>query len=378
MKTVALLLTLLAVLSNLPGSAAVNYPVVKGSVIFDPPSDKKFARRSEGAFITLKNGDIMHIYNRFKASYLDHASAELVKILISPDGKKVVSGEEVIVSAAKGGNVMLPSLLRLKDNRILMIYLEKERVAGTIVCRISMCYSADEGKTWSPRRHITRGPVYCVVLNGGAIQLANGRICIPVSQCRYKNDCNIDTCGVFYTLYSDDNGKSWKESASILFPPDRAVSNAGYQEPTMVEIANNELLLYMRSDLGYLWKSISKNGGVNWSTPELDKNFPEVVAPAKIKKLSGSRLVMFYNMNQNEKNPVKNSRDRSKLAMKTSKDNGKSWSKPVLLEPVTEKYYSYPELIETSDGAYLLSYYMYDKKIGSFWHLKIKRFVFDF
>jgi len=102
-----------------------------------------------------------------------------------------------------------------------------------------------------------------------------------------------------------------------------------------------------------------------------------VVAPAKIKKLSGSRLVMFYNMNQNEKNPVKNSRDRSRLAMKTSKDNGKSWSKPVLIEPVTEKHYSYPELVETSDGAYLLSYYMWDKKIGSFWHLKVKKIFID-
>ena len=79
MKTVALLLTLLAVLSNLPGSAAINYHVVKGSVIFDPPSNKKFARRSEGAFITLKNGYIMHIYSRFKTSYLDHASSELVR-----------------------------------------------------------------------------------------------------------------------------------------------------------------------------------------------------------------------------------------------------------------------------------------------------------
>ena len=153
---------------------------------------------------------------------------------------------------------------------------------------------------------------------------ANGRICIPVSQCRYKNDCNIDTCGVFYNLYSDDNGRTWKESTSILFPPDRALSNAGYQEPAMVEIANNELLLYMRSDLGCLWKSVSKNGGVNWSTPELDKNFPVVVAPAKIKKLSNSRLVMFYNMNQDENNPEKNSRNRSRLVMKTSKDNGKT------------------------------------------------------
>ena len=146
----------------------------------------------------------------------------------------------------------------------------------------------------------------------------------------------------------------------------------------MVEIANNELLLYMRSDLGCLWKSVSKNGGVNWSTPELDKNFPVVVAPAKIKKLSNSRLVMFYNMNQDEKNPVKNSRDRSRLAMKISKDNGKNWSEPVFIEPVTERYYSYPELIETADGAFLLSYYMYDKKIGNFWHLKVKRILIDF
>ena len=373
-----ILLSLLAVLSSFSSLAAADRPLVKGSVIFAPPSDQKFARRSEGAFITLKDGSIMHIYNRFNASYLDHASAELVKILFSPDGKKVISKEEVIVSAGKNGNVMSPSLLRLKDNRILMIYLEKERVAGTIVCRVSMRYSADEGKSWSPRHYITRAPVYCIILNGSVIQLANGRICIPVSQCRYKNDCNIDTCGVFYNLYSDDNGRTWKESASILFPPDRALSNAGYQEPAMVEIANNELLLYMRSDLGCLWKSVSKNGGVNWSTPELDKNFPVVVAPAKIKKLSNSRLVMFYNMNQDEKNPVKNSRDRSRLAMKISKDNGKNWSEPVFIEPVTERYYSYPELIETADGAFLLSYYMYDKKIGNFWHLKVKRILIDF
>ena len=362
---------------TLSDTAALNQPVVKGTEIYAPMSDSTHARRSEGCFLKLSDDSILHMYVRFKASYLDHSAADLVKIVISPDGKKVISNETVVIPKEASANVMVPSLLRLKDGRILMIYLEKSWISDTVICRVAMRFSPDEGKTWTPKRYITQSPVYCVILNAAAIQLESGRICIPVSQCRYKNNRDLDTCGVVYCLYSDDYGKTWKESQSVLFPPDRTESNAGYQEPSAVEISANHLLMYMRSDLGYLWKTVSKDGGITWSKPELDKNFPVVIAPPKIARLKDNRLILFFNQNPNVVTPLKNNRNRSALVIKTSSDNGRSWKNAKLIEPVTGRHYSYPALIATSDGAFLVSYYMYDKNIGNYWHLKVKKIFID-
>ena len=377
MRTLFLSTMLLSGMFSPANTAAQPFPLIKGTVLYAPKSDNTYTRRSEGCFLKLANGNILHLYGRFKASYLDHSAADLVKTVISPDGQKILSGETVVIPGEASGNVMVPSLLRLKDGRILLIYLEKTRIAGTIVCRVVMRYSTDEGKSWTPRRYITQSPVYCVILNAAAIQLRSGRILIPVSQCRYKNDRNLDTCGVVYCLYSDDSGKSWKESKSVLFPPDRTESNAGYQEPSAVEVSANHLLMYMRSDLGYLWKTVSKDGGITWSKPKLAPNFPVVIAPPKIAKLKDGRLVLIFNQNPNVAKPLKNNRNRSTLVMKTSSDGGKSWGNAKLIEPVTSRHYSYPALIGTSDGAYLLSYYMFDKKIGNYWHLTVKRIFID-
>ena len=356
-------------------AAAQQYPIVKGEVIWNPLSNKSCTRRSEGCFLQLKNGNILHLYSRFRTGFLDHNSADLAGIVISPDGQRIVHQEKVVIPGKKSGNVMSPSLLRQKDGRLMVIYLEKQRLAGSFVCRVTMRYSSDEGNTWTPGVYITSAPVYCIVLNGAALQLKSGRICIPVSQCRYRPKGNIDTCGIVYCLYSDDAGKTWKESASILFPPDRIFSRTGYQEPSAVELGSNKLLMYMRSDLGYLWKTVSTDGGNTWSKPEQDKNFPAVVAPPKIVYLHDKYLTVFYNQNPNTAKPLKNNRDRSVFAMKISLDEGKTWSKAKLIEPITQRYYSYPSVIRISGEAFLLSYYMQKNAADHFWHLKIKKIL---
>ena len=346
------------------------FSCLEAQIIYAPVSNKTHSRRSESSFIKLKSGNILQIYSRFKASNDDHAVAELVKIQISPDGKRVLGKEESIIQKPNG-NVMSPSLLRLQDGRIMLFYLQKEMTAGVIVCRLVMRYSHDECQTWSPETVVTKGPVYCVVVNDSVIQLRNGRICVPVSQYRYTHNSGLDTRGVVYCLYSDDLGKSWKESKSLLSIPDYIRSLTGYQEPVIAETTSGSLLMYMRTDLGYLYKTTSSDGGNTWSNPVADKTFPTVVAPAKIFKKSNNHLLMLFNKSPLPV-PVRNSWNRSILSVKISKDNGKTWQDSMVLENEKNKNFAYPSLIEIEDGVFLCSYHMSTAKEYFFWHIKTR------
>ena len=84
-----------------------------------------------------------------------------------------------MVANEGGQNVMSVSLLRLQDGRIALFYLRKNSPAD---CRPYLRISADETQTWSePQRCIEDEVGYYVLNNDRAVQLARGRIVLPVA-----------------------------------------------------------------------------------------------------------------------------------------------------------------------------------------------------
>ena len=49
--------------------------------------DKVYTRHSEGAFLRLKDGQILFVYSRFSGSYDDDAPSDLVAIRSADEGK---------------------------------------------------------------------------------------------------------------------------------------------------------------------------------------------------------------------------------------------------------------------------------------------------
>jgi len=112
--------------------------------------------------------------------------------------------------------------------------------------------SADEGAAWSEPTRCIAAPGYFVVNNDRVIQLGKGRIVVPAAyhrptrtgQTDAQNEVDWRAISLYY--YSDDEGKTWHESADWWGLPVR--NKSGMQEPGLVELKDGSLYAWARTD----------------------------------------------------------------------------------------------------------------------------------
>ena len=139
---------------------------------------EEYNRSGEGDIITLRNGDILTMYGKFNSND-DFSHASLVQ-RISRDRGLTWSEEEIIIEREGNVNLMSFSLLRLQNGSIALFYLVKDSMLD---CHPVMRISTDEAKSWSePKALIESGVGYYVLNNCRVIQLADGRIIVPLAE----------------------------------------------------------------------------------------------------------------------------------------------------------------------------------------------------
>jgi sialidase-1 len=124
-------------------------------------------------------------------------------------------------------------------------------------------------------------------------------------------------------IYSDDHSKNWKISESIT---------PGCNESTIAELSDGTLMMNMRSYNRQKSRaiSISRDGGTTWSPIKHDQALIEPVCQASLvsyrcRDNDNKNLLIFSN-------PA-NTSGRSKLTIRLSNDNGKTW-------PLTKKLHA--------------------------------------
>ena len=134
---------------------------------------------------------------------------------------------------------------------------------------------------------------------------------------------------VLFFGYSDDGGKSWARSPAKLTAPCHDGyngSNYGACEPTLLELKDGRVWMFMRTQDGFLYESFSPDG-VNWS-PAKPSRFHSSNSPAFPVRLPDGRIVVFWNNAENcprvGKDGVYSGRDALHAAI--SSDEGKTWS----------------------------------------------------
>ena len=92
------------------------------------------------------------------------------------------------------------------------------------------------------------------------IQLKNGRLVVPFSTLTgYPSNF------VSSTIFSDDEGLTWKASNDINIGSDETHFESGALEPVIIEVRDNTLLMVIRTVLEYFYYSVSCDGGESWS-----------------------------------------------------------------------------------------------------------------
>lgn len=304
-------------------------------------------RNSECAFVTLRDGSILMVYSHFYGkSSSDYAAANLSSRRSRDGGVTWTTADSIVVPNEGGMNVMSVSLLRLAGGRIALFYARKNAHAD---CIPMVRYSDDEAVTWSePKPCITDEPGYYVLNNDRVIQLADGRLLMPVS--RHQTPTQPwQARGRIFCYLSDDEGKTWNRGAEIP-NPDTVMT----QEPGVVELRDGRIMMFMRTDAGVQYLSYSSNKGMTWSPAQRSK-IPSPVSPASIKRIPGSKtLVMLWNLNDGSDPELKGK--RTPLAVAISRNEGRTWIKPQMLETDRDGWYCYTALHFTPQGHLLAGY----------------------
>ena len=309
-------------------------------------------RNSEGDFIQLTDGRILFVYTHFTGGGADHSTAHLAS-RVSSDGGRTWSTKDVVVVPNEGGfNVMSVSLLRLADGRIAMFYARKNSHTD---CRPVMRVSTDEAKTWSePIVCIPDDEVgYYVLNNDRVVQLASGRLVVPVALHHKPDWKKADWNGHILCYLSDDVGKTWRANKTMLTtktPKDQRVTT---QEPGVIALADGRLMLFCRTNFGTQYLSFSSDQGETFSELK-PSNIYSPCSPATIERIPGSgELLMVWN-NHEKIEPALRGK-RTPLSIAISRDEGKTWVNVKNLADDPLGWYCYTAMEFVGDHV-LLSY----------------------
>ncbi len=189
---------------------------------------------------------------------------------------------------------------------------------------------------WMPRIH--------------PLTLPGGRILLPV----YSDGFNVSLAAI-----SDDCGETWRASRPIV--------GLGPIQPSFVRRQDGTIVAYMR-DSGPLPKRAlvaqSTDDGESWSLAR-DTDIPNPSSSLEVIAIRDGRWVMIFNDSD---------RGRHILSLAMSDDEGETWKWKRALEQAEpgKGSYSYPSLLQATDGK-LHATYTFNEKDGK----SIKHVVLD-
>jgi hypothetical protein len=215
--------------------------------------------------------------------------------------------------------------------------------------------SLDEGRTWIDRQKILDG--YCGALIT-MIQTSSGRIAVPVQFLLRDPDRHA-----IYSYVSDDDGRTWRRG-NILDLGGHG-NHDGAMEPTLAELSDGRLLMLIRTNLDRFWEAYCDDKGLYWRVLR-PSQLEASSAPAYLLRLASGRLALVWNrLGPEGKEPsgpygggpnsghVSERRAnwyREELSLALSADDGKTWSRPVVIVRQPRQGLSYPYLFERRPG----------------------------
>ena len=207
---------------------------------------------------------------------------------------------------------------------------DREHEVGVKSFSTYMRYSDDSGKTWADPVNVS--PQHGSRTNG--IKLSTGELLLPMEDFVGK---------AASVLKSADGGKTWRLSGTVLSP-------AGADEPSIAELSSGAILMLLRTVDGCLWTSRSSDRGDTW-LPAEKTGLTATPTSANLIRLKDGRLVLTHDENPHYRTP---------LTIRTSTDDGATWSKPLVLaetfipdkkDPIWSAQVTYPSAAELADGS---------------------------
>lgn len=211
-------------------------------------------------------------------------------------------------------------------------------------------FSRDEGATWSETEHLPAG-IYGPI-RAKPLVLRDGTILSGTS---------VESYGSWaaWIERSIDNGHTWSRIGPIAAPlsiaarTPRPGEEYGIIQPSLVDLGGGHIRLYARATthIGRICESDSVDGGRTWGAVRATA-LPNPNSGIDAVRLGDGRLVMIYNDSFSSRTPLV-------LAMSV---DGVEWKKFHELETGPGEF-SYPALVQASNGDLLITYTWKREKI---------------
>ncbi len=327
-----------------------------------PASDTNM-RNSEADMLVLGDGRLMLAWTEFYTAKGSDWGPARISAVYSKDKGATWQGKVTLQENIGKMNVMEPDFLRLQSGKILFLFCRKNSEAD---CLPMMRRSEDDGVTFSQPKAlpVDPSPSYTGFNHDRAIQLLNGRILMPVF---FTTDYRVDKHIRSRVYYSDDEGATWQASKTIVDIPD---SRAGAQEPGLIELSAGRIMMWMRTDKGKVYRSISADNAETFSEPQA-MALDSPLSPQSIKRIPTTRdLLIAWNYS---------TKNRFPLTVAISKDDGDTWKNFRNLDQDAAHTYAYTSIEFLEDRA-LFTYYAGPPagvKSEPRWSLKLKAVPLD-
>jgi predicted neuraminidase len=198
--------------------------------------------------------------------------------------------------------------------------------------------SKDGGKTWSAAEKLPEG--YLGPVKNKPVLLSNGNLICPTST--EGNGWNI------HFEITPDFGKTWRK----VGPIGRGEDNINAIQPSVLDHGNGKLQILARTRNWAIAESWSYDNGETWS-PLKKTTLPNNNSGTDAVTMKNGTHVLVYNHVLPPKENPKGA--RTPLNVSVSKD-GINWKAALILEDSPISQYSYPAVIQTSDGLLHFAY----------------------
>ncbi|MCX5662356.1 MAG: sialidase family protein [Planctomycetota bacterium] len=319
------------------------------SIVTAAPRNAQFTRMSEGDSIELKDGRLLLVYMEFSGDGSDIAKTRFAAIE-SADGGKTWGGHRVVAETGSDElNIFSPNLVRAQDGGILLVFMRQFGHTPPIATQYAW-KSSDEGKTFKPVCEFASKQMFSLC-NAVIKRLSGGRLLLPSSVVAKSGDGPYSHTYDGAMLMSDDDGKTWREGKNRVSLPMR-----GVMEPHVEETRDGRVLMVMRSQLGSLFVSESKDKGETWSKPQVTGlRVPESCPEMTRIPRTGDLLMIWNNA---EYNPgLSHYGKRTPLTAAVSRDEGRTWGLVRDIEADPNRAFSNPGCRFTRDGRAVVNYW---------------------
>jgi predicted neuraminidase len=203
--------------------------------------------------------------------------------------------------------------------------------------------SKDGGKGWSPPRRLPDGILGPI--KNKPLVLTDGSWLSPSSD-------ESDGWRVHFE-HSDDAGKTWRKIGPVATGPKFEAI-----QPSVLVHPGGRLQALCRSKQGVVTQTWSKDGGITWS-PLTASVLPNPNSGTDAVTLADGRQLIVYNHSGHRPEEAKGNRWPLDIAVS---DDGLGWKRVVTLETEPcRSGYSYPAVIQASDGMLHVTY-TFDRK----------------